>query len=164
MSNSEAMQTLTLKNRYAIIETLNEAIRIEHALTLQSEHQAIVVRGLWRVQMAPFFQHLADEAREHARKFGTKVFALGGIPTFEVGPIRHSETVEEMVADALNLERAALDAYARALALVEDDVALRNMLEDHIDTEQRHVDELELLVSPSTGAGVETNPPVRRAS
>ncbi len=153
-----------MKNRHAIIETLNEAMRIEHALMMQSDHQAMEVRGLWRLQMAPFFSHLAEEAREHARKFGQKIVALGGVPTVEVGPIRMSETIEGMLGDALHLERAALKCYERALELAHDDTALRNMLEDHIDAEQRHVEELELLMSPAAGARLETSPAVRRAS
>lgn len=152
-----------MKNRHAIIETLNEAIRIEHALLMQSDHQAMEVRGLWRLQMAPFFTHLAEEAREHARKFGQKIVALGGIPTVEVGPIRLSETVEEMLSDALQLERAALEVYERALTLAGDDTALRNMLEDHIEGEQRHIEELELLLPSAANERLQA-PAVRQAS
>ncbi len=153
-----------MKNRHAIIETLNEAVRIEHALLMQSDHQATVVRGLWRLQMAPFFSQLAEEARGHARKFGQKIVALGGTPTVEVGPVRQSETVEEMLYDALRLEREALASYERALELADDDTAMRNMLEDHIEAERRHVEELELLIPSASGTRIESTPAVRQAS
>ena len=52
------------------------------------------------------------------------------------------------------LERQAIQAYLAALALA-DDVALRNMLEDQIEQEQRDIEELELYLDMvKTGAVV----------
>jgi bacterioferritin (cytochrome b1) len=46
----------------------------------------------------------------------------------------------------LELERQAMQAYLAVHALAADDVALRNMLEDHIESEQRDIEELELYL------------------
>ena len=43
-------------------------------------------------------------------------------------------------------ERKALAAYQAALEIGGDDTALRNMLEDQIEAEQHHVEELELIL------------------
>jgi hypothetical protein len=40
-----------------------------------------------------------------------------------------------------------MQAYLEAQTLAEDDVALRTMLEDHIETEQRDIEELEMYLS-----------------
>lgn len=40
-----------------------------------------------------------------------------------------------------------MQAYLEAWALAEDDVALRTMLEDHIEAEQRDIEELEMYLS-----------------
>lgn len=149
----------------ATIDVLNEALRVEHTLAMQCQHYALTIRGLWRLSLVSFFEDLADEARGHAQKFGKKVVALGGVPIAEVESVRSSATAEEMVADVLTLERRAMDTYLRALKTVpEDDVALRAMLEDHIEAEQRHIDEIERLVV-ERGSGDTKNPAaVRRAS
>jgi bacterioferritin (cytochrome b1) len=54
--------------------------------------------------------------------------------------------VEEMLRQDLDLERQAMQAYLEAHKVAEDDVALRNMLEDQIDQEQRDIEELELYL------------------
>jgi bacterioferritin (cytochrome b1) len=76
------------------------------------------------------------------------------VPTVEVGAtVRQSLNVEEMLQQDLALERQAMQAYLAAHALAEEDVALRNMLEDHIEQEQRDIEELELyLEMVKTGA------------
>ncbi len=130
-----------------VIDRLNEAIALEHTLAMQCHQYALTVSGLWRLSLAPFFEDLAEEARGHARKFGQKVVALGGTPSTMVRPIQASGRAEAMVADVLRMEREALALYGQALASVDaGDVALRTMLEDHIEAEQRHVDEVERLV------------------
>lgn len=143
-----------MKNRKAIIEALNEAVTIEHTLMLQCQHQALTIRGLWRVQFEGFFRDLSDEAREHAQKFGLKVVGIGGNPTVAVGEVTQADDVFEMLELDLELERKALAAYTRALDLAEDDIALRNMLEDHIEAETQHIEELELVCQRADEAKV----------
>lgn len=130
-----------------VISSLNEAIRIEHTLAMQCEQYALTLKGLWRIPLTPYLEELAGEAREHARKFGQKVVALGGIPTADLGAVRAGGTAEDMINEILRMERSAIEAYKRSLTLVpDDDVALRTMIEDHIESEQRHIDEIALLV------------------
>jgi bacterioferritin (cytochrome b1) len=62
--------------------------------------------------------------------------------------------LEEMLQYDLELERQAKQAYLDALALCEDDVALRNMLEDQIEDEQRDIEELELILEEVQTAAV----------
>ncbi|MDQ3829058.1 MAG: ferritin-like domain-containing protein, partial [Candidatus Tectomicrobia bacterium] len=113
-------------------------------------------RGLWRRVFADFFSSESHGALDHARKFGQKIVALGGVPTVEVGAtVRQSLDVEEMLRLDLDLERQAMQAYLAAHALAQDDVALRNMLEDQIEQEQRDIEELELYLDMvKTGAVV----------
>jgi bacterioferritin (cytochrome b1) len=51
-----------------------------------------------------------------------------------------------MLHQDLELERQAMQAYLEAHALAEGDVALRSMLETHIDDEQRDIEELEMYL------------------
>ncbi|MGH8069913.1 MAG: ferritin-like domain-containing protein [Candidatus Entotheonellia bacterium] len=130
-----------------IIEVLNKAVALEHAASLQYKQHALLVRGLWRKVFADFFSGESRSALEHAQKFGQKIVAFGGVPTVEVGAtIRQSLDVEEMLRQDLELERQAMQVYLAAHASTEDNVALRTMLEDHIESEQRDIEELELYL------------------
>jgi bacterioferritin len=137
-----------------VIDALNKAVALEHTASLQYKQHALLVRGLWRRMFADFFASESHKALDHARQFGHKIVALGGVPTIEVGAtIRQSLDVEEMLRQDLELERQTLQAYLEAHALAEDDVALRTMLETQIEQEQRDIEELEMyLQMVKTGA------------
>ena len=137
-----------------VIEALNKAVALENAAMLQYKQHALLVRGLWRRVFTEFFSSESHSALDHARKFGQKIAALGGVPTVEVGAtVRQSLAVEEMLRQDLDLERQAMRAYLAALGLAQDDVALRTMLEDQIEQEQRDIEELELYLDMvQTGA------------
>src|SRR5262245_23988053 len=124
-------------DRGQVIEALNKAVALEHAAIIQYKQHALLVRGLWRKVFADYFSGESRNAQEHAQKFGQKIVALGGVPTIEVSTVRQSLDVEEMLQQDLELERQALRAYLEAHTLATDDVALRSMLENHIDSEQR---------------------------
>ena len=130
-----------------VIGVLNKAVALEHAACIQYKQHALLVRGLWRKVFTDFFIDESRSAQEHAYKVGSKVFALGGVPTIEVGvPVRQSLDLEEMLRQDLDIERQAKDAYVEAWSWCEDDVALRTMLEDQIESEQRDIEELEMYL------------------
>jgi bacterioferritin len=139
-----------------VIDALNTAVALENAAVLQYKQHALLVRGLWRKVFGEFFSSESHSALDHARTFGQKIVALGGVPTVEVGATVHqSLNVEEMLRQDLDLERQAMRTYLAAHALAQDDVALRNMLEDQIEQEQRDIEELELYLDMvKTGAVV----------
>ena len=137
-----------------VIDALNKAIALENAASLQYKQHALLVRGLWRKVFADFFSRESHGALDHAHKFGQKIVAFGGVPTVEIGAtIQQSLDVEDMLRQDLELEQQAMQAYLAAHALAEDNVALRAMLEDHIEGEQRDIEALELyLEMVKTGA------------
>jgi bacterioferritin len=134
-------------NTAYVIDALNQTIALELTASLQYHQHALLVRGPWRKLFAEFFHTESHDALDHAHKFGQKVAALGGVPTIEVGaPVRQSLDLTEMLHQDLELERQAMQAYLEAHALAEGDVALRSMLESHIDEEQRDIEELEMYL------------------
>ena len=130
-----------------VIDTLNKAIALEHAATVQYKQHALLVRGLWRKVFVDYFFAASRSAQEHAYRFGQKVVALGGVPSVEVGTVRQTLEVEEMLRQDLELERAAMQAYLEAHGLAADDVALRTLLEEQIKDEQRDIEELEMYLN-----------------
>jgi bacterioferritin len=134
-------------NTASVIEALNRTIALEHTASLQYQQHALLVCGPWRNVFVTFFHTESHSALDHAHKFGQKVVALGGVPTIEVGAsVRQSLDLKEMLRQDLELERQAMQAYLAAHALAESDVALRTMLETHIDGEQRDIEELEMYL------------------
>jgi bacterioferritin len=105
---------------------------------------------LWREAYRPFFTSKASECRDHATLLGEKIAALGGLPTVEPAPIKQSRELEEMLQQDLELEKTTIEAYQDALKVAKDNVALRHMLESLIDTETRHLEEIEKLLSLKT--------------
>ncbi len=138
-----------------VIDALNKALTLEHAATVQYKQHALLVSGLWRKVFADFFASHSRGSQDHALKFGQKIVALGGLPTIEVATVHQSTDLEEMLRQDLELEREAMKVYLGAHALVEGDVALRTMVETHIESEQRDIEELEMHLGLVKTGGVE---------
>ena len=132
-----------------LLNALNKLVSNEYAGFLQYLQQSFLVHGTEREVFRKFFAEASEEAVGHAKLWGEKIVALGGIPTVEPGAVKQSRDVSEMLEHDLQLERANLEDCLSALKLAEEenDIALRVMLEDHIVTETEDVEELEKLLS-----------------
>lgn len=126
-----------------LIQKLNQAIALELGALLQYNQYAQVILGPERRVWHEFFEETATEAFSHARLFGKRVVALGGVPTVEPEPVRQTNDLTEMLTNSLDVERRAVQIYTEALALCEDNPAYRNLLEEQISTETEDVEELE---------------------
>jgi bacterioferritin len=145
-----------------VVAALNRALALEHSAALQYKQHALLVGGLWRKVFADFFSAQSKSSLEHAEKFGQKVVVLGGVPSVEVATVHQSIDLEEMLRQDLELEKETMQAYLEAHTLTEDDVALRTMLETHIESEQRDIEELEMYLGMVKTKGVEREVNLRR--
>jgi bacterioferritin len=110
-------------------------------------NQHCIVKGLDRQDFAPFFAASSGEAHLHAQNLGNKIVALGGRPTTAPAEIRWTDTLGQMLEQDLELEQEALGAYVSAWEAAEGDRPLRFWLENIIQEEQLHVDELAKLAA-----------------
>ena len=146
-----------------IVIALNKAVSLEHTATLQYQQHALLVNGLWRKVFADFFEDQSKTALSHAHTFGQKIVSLGGVPSVEIGTAVHQSTdLEEMLQQDLALEKEAMQAYLEAHALAEGNVALRSMLENHIEGEQEDIEELEMYLGMVETQNVEPEVTLRR--
>ena len=134
------------------IEALNRNLALEYGSAIQYLQHSYLVQGVERETFAPFFAQQADGSLGHAKKLGEKIVALGGVPTVEPAPVQQAGTLEEMLQQDLARERESVRAYTEAYAVVEDDVALRVLLEGLIYADQSDVEELEKLLGQRTAA------------
>ncbi len=128
-----------------LIASLNRALSLEYAATIQYLQQQCLVKGQERQRFAPFFAASSSESHLHAQNLGNKIAALGGVPTVAPAEIRQGANLAEMLRHDLDMEREALDAYVEAWELAQGNHPLVFWLEEVISAEQLHVDELEKL-------------------
>ncbi|GMU20193.1 MAG: hypothetical protein AMXMBFR13_02920 [Phycisphaerae bacterium] len=149
-------------DRARFISKLNEAIALELGALLQYNQYAQVLLGTDRKIWEDFFKHSSDEALEHARRFASRVVALGGVPTVEPEPVKQTNDIREMLTNSLEVERRAVAVYVEALSLCEDHAGYRNLLEDQIQEETDDVEELEKYLNQV--AKTESGRPGKRSS
>jgi bacterioferritin len=133
-------------NKEQVIAELNAILALEYTAVLQYTHESFLVDGLERPQYLQMFRQEATESLAHAQLVGEKIVALGGVPTTEVGEVAVATDLRDMLENNLKLERAAVEAYARALSMAGEDISLRMMLENQIAAEHASVEELERIL------------------
>jgi bacterioferritin (cytochrome b1) len=133
----------TSVDKVRLIGKLNEAISLELGAAIQYNHYGQMVTGTEKRIWQDFFEDTSEEAFKHARKFGSRVVALGGTPSTEPEPTKQATDLPEMLLNSLAVERRAVQLYTEALGFCEDNAAYRNLLEEQIQTEQIDAEELE---------------------
>ncbi|HQZ40430.1 MAG TPA: ferritin-like domain-containing protein [Vicinamibacterales bacterium] len=88
-----------------------------------------------------FFEEAIKETMEHAMAIAQQIRSRGETPTLRVnltlggGPVR----LEATLAEALEVEQQALDAYTDLLPRVLDDPALADFIRSQVEVETEHV-------------------------
>ena len=134
-------------NKPAMIDKLNRAVALELAGVIQYNQYAVVLTGPDRRVWHELFEDMSKGALKHARMFGVRVVALGGTPTIEHAPVKQAGDIVTMLNNALELERALVQAYTEALEEAKDSPAYRNVLEEQIWHEHEEVEELEIYLN-----------------
>jgi bacterioferritin len=134
-----------------LIGILNEAISLEYTAVIQYNQHSVLVMGRDRVLFEDFFKDSARESLGHAKMWAERIVYLGGVPTVEVGDIRQSSNVSEMLEFDMELEQRAVDVYTRAHRACKHDPT-RYMLENHIMDEDKDVEEIKKMLGKVTVA------------
>ena len=157
-------------NREKVIELLNEALATELVCVLRYRHDHFMARGLDSKVAADEFLEHANEELAHADRLAERIVQLGGEPRFEPDGLTsrsHSEyrigkTLDEAIRENLVAERIAIDSYREMAQFVGDtDPTTRRMLEEILEVEEEHADDLADLLSDSKGPRAQSPNPVR---
>lgn len=132
-----------------VIDKLNDILRWEWTGVAQYAQHSFIVKGLLREVYSKLFEESAEESFGHAKRIGSKITALGGVPTLERAQVKQSDDLTELLQFGLEFERGAVKLYTEALELAADDRALVILLEDILLEEQDGVDHLEKLLNDS---------------
>lgn len=136
------------KRKTEIVEELNRLMAEEAEAFLRYFQLRYRLRGTDRLAADSFFEKAMEETREHAEEIAGKIRSLGETPKLEInlsltgGPIR----LQEALAEALEFERQALDAYKEFLPRVTGDTMLEDFIRKQISVESEHVQEIAMLL------------------
>ncbi len=128
-----------------LIKILNEAVSLEYTAAVQYNQHSMLVTGRDKLLFEELFKDSSRESIGHAKMWGERIVYLGGIPKAEVGPIRQSMDVNEMLQMDLEVEKKAVEIYSRAHKACKHEPT-RYMLENHILDEDKDVEELQKLL------------------
>ncbi len=132
-----------------VLKILNRIMELELAGVVRYTHYALMVYGYNRIPIVDWLQKNADEGLTHARQAGELVTWLGGHPSLAIGPLleSHKHDIGDILAESLEHEREALNAYYALLDLVRDkDVRLEEYARDMIAAEVAHQDEVNKML------------------
>jgi bacterioferritin len=128
-----------------LIAVLNEAVSLEYTAAIQYNQHSMLLTGRDKLLFEEIFQHHAKESLSHAKMWGDRIVYLGGVPKAEVGSIRQSTDITEMLEMDLEVEKKAVEIYSRAHKVCKHEPT-QYMLENHILDEDKDVEELQKLL------------------
>jgi bacterioferritin (cytochrome b1) len=133
-----------MQNRTDVVEELNRLMAEEAEASLRYFQMRFRLRGRNRVVAEAFFEEALKETLEHADALARQIRSLGHVPTLRIhlslggGPLRP----DEALAQALDVEQQALDAYKDFLPRVSGQPTLEAFVRKQIAVETEHVQSL----------------------
>ncbi len=131
-------------DRRDIVEDLNRLMAEEAEACLRYFQMRFRLREKEYLAAKQFFADAIKETLEHADAIAQQIRSLGHIPTLHIdlslggGPIR----LETALAEALDVEQQALDAYKDFLPRVAGDPVLEDFIRRQVEVETEHVQEI----------------------
>jgi bacterioferritin (cytochrome b1) len=132
------------EERVDIVDELNRLMAEEAEACLRYFQLRYRLRGIDRQAAERFFEKGLKETLEHAEAIASQIRALGHIPRLRIelslggGPMRF----QDALAEALDVEQQALDAYKDFLPRVAGHPVLEDFIRRQIEIETEHVEEI----------------------
>jgi bacterioferritin (cytochrome b1) len=136
------------KHQAEIVDELNRLMAEEAEAFLRYFQLRYRLRGADLLVADNFIKQAMQETLEHAQEIAGKIRLLGHTPRLEIklslegGPVR----LQEALAEALEFEQQALDAYKEFLPRVEGDPTLEDFIRKQITVESEHVQEISMFL------------------
>lgn len=131
-----------------LIVKLDQILESELSGVVRYLHYSFMIFGPNRIPITKWFRDHATEGFDHAVIVGEKITAFGGHPSVKVKPVpeTNQHNVMDILAEALEYEKATLAQYVDLLKDVGDDVALEEMVRKQIADETAHIEEIEKMI------------------
>ena len=138
-----------------MLKRLNDSLATELVCVLRYRRHYFMAQGLDSQPIAEEFLQHSNEELGHADMIAKRIKQLGGEPNFnpdQLSANSHAEYVEahsleEMIKENVIAERIAIESYREFIKWIgEADSTTRRMLEDILEVEEEHADELSDLM------------------
>ncbi len=133
-----------------LLNALNQALAWELRAIALYAHYSAYVSGIHRLHLTAHFNNEVTESVTHAATVRSAIVKLDGTAITERDdtPIVHTSNYKEMLAEAYETEKKAVETYRKILPLVEKigDTELYDSLEVVYFDEQRSVEELRMML------------------
>ena len=139
-----------MKGSKRVVDALNDVLASELVGINQYFLHAKMCRNWGFERIADVDYKESIDEMKHASELVERILFLEGLPNLQkLGKIRVGESVPEQLRFDLDLELEAVARLNKAIALcvAEGDNTSRDLLEDMLEGEERHVDWLETQLS-----------------
>jgi bacterioferritin (cytochrome b1) len=135
-------------DRTMVVEELNRLMAEEIEAGLRYFQIRYRLKGVDRLAAETFFNKAMEETMDHAEQIAGKIRALGHVPKLSVNLTVGGGAIglEEALAEVLEVEQQALDAYKDILPSVKGDPLLEDFIRKQIGIETEHVQEIATLL------------------
>ena len=143
-------------DREQVIKILNEVLATELVCMLRYKRHYFTVDGIFSDSIRAEFLEHANEEQQHADMVAARIVQLNGEPDFEprnLATRSHAQYSEgddavSMIREDLVAERIAIETYTEiARWLGEDDPTSRRMIEQILEKEEEHAEDLVALLA-----------------
>jgi len=143
-------------DREQVIKILNEVLATELVCMLRYKRHYFTVDGIFSDSIRAEFLEHANEEQQHADMVAARIVQLNGEPDFEpknLATRSHAQYSEgddavSMIREDLVAERIAIETYTEiARWLGEDDPTTRRLIEQILEKEEEHAEDLVTLLA-----------------
>jgi len=143
-------------DREQVIKVLNEVLATEIVCMLRYKRHYFTVDGIFSDSIRAEFLEHANEEQQHADMVAARIVQLNGEPDFEPNNLAtrsHAQYAEgddavSMIREDLVAERIAIETYTEiARWLGEDDPTSRRLIEQILEKEEEHAEDLVTLLA-----------------
>ena len=143
-------------DREQVIKILNEVLATELVCMLRYKRHYFTVDGIFSDSIGAEFLEHANEEQQHADMVAARIVQLNGEPDFEpknLATRSHAQYSEgddavSMIREDLVAERIAIETYTEiARWLGEDDPTSRRLIEQILEKEEEHAEDLVTLLA-----------------
>src|SRR4029453_12353352 len=138
----------TTSDRHELVEELNRLMAEETEACLRYFQMRFRLREKDYAAAQPFFEDAIKETLEHATTIAEQIRSLGHIPTLRVKLSLGGATIglDSALAEALDVEQQALEAYKDPLPRVTGDPVLEPFIRRQVEIETEHVEEIRAFI------------------
>ena len=132
-----------------VVALLNKILEVELAGVVRYTHYSFMIFGYNRIPIVSWLREQATESIGHATQAGEMITALGEHPSLSIGQLleTHKHDVGDILREALENERAALQLYKELLAQVEGkSIWMEEYARQMIHAEEMHAAEVDKML------------------